>query len=333
MAYGVKALSKIQLGVETTAGTAATATAVWRGEGTFINDSPIEFVPEDVGALQDKGRTYMPRVGAVIELDETPATFEQFPYLLVMGVDGDLAGVQDTSGGSAGSGYVYTATLANATQETPAYYTVEAGDNSEEYECYYTFCEEFTLSGAKNEAVMMSGRLRGRQATTGNEYASISPAVVEEVLFNEGKLYIDATTLGSTQKTGTFLGFTLNVPTGFKPVYTGDGELYFSAVKQTDLRDITGELVLENDATGVAEVAAAAAETTRLVRIVFDGSALTTAAAYTYKTLKIDLALRYTAVPSLEDQEGDNIVRLPFKAIYNASGGIFTVVNNLSALT
>ncbi len=331
MAYGVKALRKIQLGVETTAGTEVNATAVWRGEGTIINDSPVEFVPEDIGYLQDQGRTYIPKVGALIELDETPATFEQLPYLLQMGVDGAATGSAD----GVGSGYIYAYTLATNAVRAPDTYTVEGGDNSEEYQSTYFFCEEFKLKGAANEAVMMSGKLRGKQVATGSEFtASLTAATVEEVLFNKGKIYIDTTTIGTTVKTGTWLAFELNVPTGFQAVWSGDGNLYFSAVKQSDLRDITGSITLENDATGVAEVAAAVAETTRLVRLIFEGSALTTSGtAYTYRTLKIDLAIKYTEVPSLDEQDGDNTVKLPFKVIYNAAGGVITVVNQLSALT
>lgn len=329
MAYGVKSLRFIQLGAETTMGTEADATTIWRGGGTMIDDEVIEFVEEDVGYLQSQGRTYIPKVGALLELDETPATFEQLGYLLVMGVDGAVTGIADGAGG----GYVYTYTLATTAVETPKTYTFEVGDNNQEYQATYGFCEEFELAGAKNEAVMMSGRLRGRQYASGTKTASVSVPTVEEILFNKGKLYIDSTTIGTTNVAGTWLGFRLTVPTGFQPVWSGDGQLYFYAVKQTDLREIEGELVLEHDATATAEIALAMSETTRLVRMIFTGSAVTSGTAYSYKTLKIDLAVKYSGVPQLEDQDGDDVVTLPFKAIYNANAGSFVVVSALSALT
>jgi hypothetical protein len=295
----------------------------------MIDDSPIEFPPEDVGSLQAQDRTYMPRVGVLVELDPTPATFEQFPYLLAMGVDSAVAGVLDTGG----SGYVYTGTLAESAVKAPKTYTVEAGDNAQELESPYFFAEEFELSGAANEAVMMSGKLRGRQMSASTK-TSLSVATVEEILFNKGKLYIDTTTIGTTNVAGTWLGFKLKIPTGFKPVWSGDGQLYFSAVKQTDVRDITGEITLEHDATGMAERLLAQSETTRLIRMTFEGSALTTSgAAYTYKTLKIDLAIKYTGVPGLDDDDGDDTLTFPFKMVKNAAGGVFTCVNQLSALT
>jgi hypothetical protein len=330
MAYGVKALSKIQLGKETAAGTEVNATTIWRGEGVMKDDSPIKFVDEDLGSLQDQGRTYTPRVGCTVELDETPASFEQLPYLGMAGIDGSVTGTVDGTG----TGYIYAFTLATSTQKAPKTYTLEGGDNSQEYQCLYGFCEEFMLSGVKNEAVTMSAKLRGRQMAAGTFTGSLSVPTVEVILFNKGVIYVDDTTIGTTQKTGTWLGFKLNIPTGFVAGYYGDGQLYFYAVKQTDLKAITGELVLENDTTGVAEVAKARAETTRLVRMVFSGSTLTTAGtAYTYKTLKIDLALKYTAVPESKPEDGDNVLAFPFKLVYHASGGVMTVVNQLSALT
>ena len=329
MAYGVKSLRFVQLGAETTMGTEANATTIWRGPCTMVDDEVLEFVEEDVGYLQSQGRTYIPKVGALLEMEETPATFEQLPYLLVMGVDGAVTGITD----GASTLYVYTYNLATTAVKTPKTYTFECGDNNQEYQSTYGFCEEFELSGAKNEAVMMSGRLRGRQYASGTKTSSVSVPTCEEILFNKGKIYVDSTTIGTTQLTGTWLGFRLTVPTGFVPVWTGDGQLYFSGIKQTDLREIEGEITLEHDANATAEIAFAQAETTRLVRMVFEGSSTTSGTAYSYKTFKVDLAIKYSGIPQLEDEDGDNVVTLPFKAIYNAAGGSFVVANLLENLT
>ena len=328
MAYGIKALSFVQIGAETTMGTEANATTIWRGPGTMIDDEVIEFVEEDVGFLQSQGRTYIPKVGALLELDETPATFEQLPYLLVMGVDGAVTGIVDGAGV-----YVYTYNLATTTPETPKTYTLECGDNNQEYQATYGYCEEFELAGAKNEAVTMSGKLRGRQYASGTKTASLAVPTVEEILFNKGKIYVDDTTIATTPLTATWLGFKLTVPTGFRPVWSGDGQLYFSALKQTDLREIEGEITIEHDANATTEIANALAEKTRLIRMVFEGTAVTSG-TYDYKTLVVTLAAKWSKVPQLDDDDGDNIVTFPFKSIYNASAAnSFVVVNTLSALT
>ena len=48
---GVKALRKIQIGRESTAGTAVPATEIWRGEGAGEDQRTVVFPVEDVGYL------------------------------------------------------------------------------------------------------------------------------------------------------------------------------------------------------------------------------------------------------------------------------------------
>jgi len=333
MAYGVRDLRKIELGKETTAGTAVAATTVWGGTGVLKDDREITVVEEDVGYLQPLGRQYVPRYGATIDFDEIEATFEQLPYLLAASVENVTTGAADGDG----SGKIYQYDFATNAANTITTYTIEAGDNQRVDEMEYSFVEEWTLSGAKNEAVKMQGSWRGRQATDSDFTGALSRPTVEEILFNKGKLYIDATggTIGTTQKTATWLGFTLHAVPGQKAHYTGDGNLYYTDVKQVT-GELTGELVLEHDATGEAELGFARTGVVRLARMQFQGSALTTAGTtYTYKTLQIDLAIKYTDVPELGEDEGDNTLTLPFRAIYstadNQSNQVI-VVNELASL-
>jgi len=333
MAAGIKALRKIQIGKETTAGTAVNATTIWRGEGTLKDDRSIEFVNEDVGILEPTDRTYVPKLGGLVTLDETPATFEQLPYLLVASMESITTGTTDTGG----SGKIWSFDAATTTPNGLKTLTIEGGDNIRCDDVEYAYVETVTLSGAKEEAVMMSATLRGRQATDSEFTGSLSIPTVEEILFGKGKLYIDATTMGTTQKTETWLGFSLTIPSGWKAVFTGDGNLYFTKVEYVGHRDdpITGEITLEHDATAEAEINAARAETLRLIRLQFQGSALTTAGTYTYKTLQINLPVKYTEVPDMDDEDGDDIVTLPFRAVYDVTGAraaSIVVVNELTTL-
>ena len=94
---GIKALRKIQLGQETAAGTAVAATQLWRGVGMIADEREVIFPEEDIGYLSGVDRTYVPKVLASIALGDTPATFEQFPYILE-------AGVKAIGSGAAGGG-------------------------------------------------------------------------------------------------------------------------------------------------------------------------------------------------------------------------------------
>lgn len=332
MSQGIKALRKIQLGVETTSGTAVAATALWRGMGTIEDTRETVFVEEDVGLLSGTDRSYVPILGASLSLTSTPATFEQLPYIGEMGIK-TVTPAQD----GAGSGYIYQYTEATTATPTIATYTIEGGDNIAAEEMEYSHAESFTIEGNAGESVMMSTELRGRQVATSSFTGAISLPSVDEILASKGKLYIDAIdgTIGSTQISNSLLNFTLNWTTGLIAVPTLDGALYFSFVKKT-APEITLDLTFEHDSSSVAEKAIWRAETPELVRLQFEGPALTTAGtSYTYKTFNIDLAGKWDNFGALADQDGNDIVTGTFRARYNSTAAFFAellIVNELTTL-
>ena len=331
---GIKALRKIQFGKEADSGTAVVCSTIWRGEGVLTDEKAPSFVAEDIGNYEGQGRVYFPKIHAIVDLDETPATFEQFPLLAECTIKAVTTGVTDTGG----SGKIYTYTIPTTTPNALLTYTIEAGDNNRVDEMELSHGASFTLSGAKGEAVMMAGTLRARQATDSDFTTTATLPTVEEILFQKGKLYIDPTTIGTTQKTGTWLGFSLDWPSGWKEVFSGDGNLYFTRLEYVGHQEnpITGELILEHDATAETEITAARAGTLRLVRMIFEGTALTTVgSAYTYKTLQVDLGIKYTAVPPIGDEDGDDIVTLPFQVKWSATaslGASIVVVNQATTI-
>jgi hypothetical protein len=329
---GVKALRRIQLAYEAAAGTALATTEIWRGTGVLNDEREIVFPEEDVGSYMPRDRSYIPQLNGTVTLDDTPATYEQLPILFSIGIENVNTGTIDSSG------YSYTFDIIDTVAGTKQTLAIEAGDDQRQDSLAYVYAEEITLSGAKGEAVTMGATLRGQQVVDTSFTAAPTLTTVEEILFQKGKLYVDATTVGTTQLTTTWHAFDLTIPTGWKALHTADGNLYFTSTVFRGYREneITGSITLEHDALAEAEITAARNETVRLIRMEFLGSALTTADTYTYKTLRMDMAVRYTAVPSLEDEEGDDIVTLPFKSVYDATapvlGAQIIVVNNLQTL-
>lgn len=184
---------------------------------------------------------------------------------------------------------------------------------------------------------MMGAEWKGRQVTNASFTTGQSAPAVEEILFGKGKLYIDDAdgTIGNTQKTQTLLGMTLNVNTGWVPVFTGDGNLYFTFAKST-APEVTLQITFEHDGTAVAEKTNWRNGTARLIRLLWEGDALTTAGdSYTYKTLIVDLAGKWESFDKLGEQDGNDIVTAMFRARYNATAEKFAeivVVNELSTL-
>jgi hypothetical protein len=331
---GVKPLRRIQLGAETTAGTAVAATALWRGKGTIQDDSPQKFAEEDIGFLVGVDRTYLPKQAAKIAFDPVEATYEQLPYILTAGIKALTTGVAD----GVGSGKIYAYPFSTNAANTVKTFTIEGGDDQQEEEMEYSVVTALKLAGKSGEAIMMSGDWIGRQVTPSTFTTQPSTPSVEEILFQKTKLYIDAAggTIGTTQKTNTLLAFDLDIKTGVTPVWTADGTLYFSFTKIV-MPEITLKVTFEHDGTATAEKTAWRAGTARLIRLTATGTTLTTAGTtYIAKTLRIDLPGKWESFDKIGEQDGNDIVVGTFRSRYNATAALgpsVTVVNELTALT
>ena len=329
---GRRALRKIQIGIETTAGTETNADEIWRGVGVIEDEATPVIVEEDVGIYGGTDRSYLPYVLGHLRFEDTPATFEQLPYILACGVEN----VQTGSADGTGSGKVYQYDFPTTQQATICTATLEAGDNQQEEQFTYGFVESFRIAGNAQEAVMMSADWTGRQVAPGTYTAALTLDTVEEILFQKATLYIDTSggTFGGTQKTDTLLSFDFYMNTGWVPLFTGDGNLYFTVNKCVG-PEITLDVTFEHDATAVAVEAARLAETEQLVRIKVEGSALTTDDSYTYKTLIIDAAGKWIDPGPLADQDGNDIRMGHLVSKYNvtaADWGKIIVVNEVAAL-
>lgn len=329
---GIKLLRKLQLGRETTAGTAVAATTIWRGMGALEDQRETVFVEEDIGYLSGVDRAYQPKLQAALSMPSIPATFEQLPHILDAGI-----AVATPASDSTGSGDVYTYTFPTTSAPTIKTYTIEGGDNEAVEEMEYAFVQSFTLEGSAGEALMVSAEWLGRQVSTSAFTTTATLPTVEEILFSKGKLYIDAIagTIGTTQKSSTLLSATLSVNTGLVPVFTADGALYFTFVKNAG-PEVTLDITFEHDSTATAEIVAYRAGTPRLIRLQFEGSTLTTAGDYTVKTLRVDLAGKWDNFQPLGDQDGNDVVTGTFRARYNATAAKFAemivVADEMAAL-
>lgn len=330
---GSRALRFLQLGRESSAGSAVAASTTWRGQGALQDERETQFPAEDVGIFGGADRGYIPKVGATLVMESTPVTYEQLPHILEAGVKTVGTGVAD----GVGSGNVYSYPLPTTAANTIKTYTVEGGDDQQAEEVEYAFVESFKLSGKAGEAWMMEAAWRGRQATNTTKTGALTIPTVEEALFQRTSLYIDDNggTLGTTLKSNTLIGAELNITTGWVARWAADGNLYFS---QPVLGQPSIELKVTflHDGTSVAEKTKWRDGASRLIRLLTVGSALGTAGtAYTTKTLRIDLAGKWVSFDKLGEDTGNDIVTATFRGRYNAGAGlngVITVVNELAAI-
>lgn len=329
---GVTALRKVQLGKESTPGTAVAATALLRLNGLWEDLQETKFSEVHEGYLSGRRAPHVPLVLAKIAV-EGEATFEQLPYILEMAVK-STSPTTDT-----GSGYIYTYPFATTSQLTARTYTIEAGDDQAMEESAYCYCQDFELSGAAGEAWQVSANIFGRQIVDTDTFTpstDITVTAVEEMLFQKTKLYIDADTdaIGTTQKSSTLLAANLKVKGGQMHQHTGDGNLYFSFLKNIG-PEVILEITFEHDATATTAKTNWRAKTPRLIRLLIQGSSLTSSGAYAVKTCIIDLAGYWEKIDKIDEIDGNDVIKGTFRAQYNETAGLFAqilVVNELSAL-
>lgn len=333
---GITALKKLQYGLETTPGVEVNATAQWRGKATLSDERTLEAVPEDWGRLRKPYRTIQPRLLAKITMEGT-LTFEQFPVILSAGIDDVVTGTDDGGSGA----YYYEYTFPDTELNSIKTYTFRGGDNQRVDVAEYGVVSSFQLDGKPGKAWEVKAEWFCRRAQSGAFTNGVTPQAVEDALFGKTLCYIDASggTIGSTAITGSLLAVSLKVDCGNSPRFTGDNDaVYFYNVRQT-MPEVTGTLTFEHDDVGenelevarVTKEGAAASECVRLLRLKILGSSIG-GTSYPNKTVLIDLPIVYTAVPAIEDEDGDSVISLPFRMVYDSTPARIVVANKLSQL-
>jgi len=228
MATGLRALRKIQIGEEAIKGTAVAATAALLGVLTMKDTPTIHRPVEERGTLAEFSRSV--KVANLAELSfEGDATFEQILYLLHMGVLGNVT----ASGAGAAKEWVFTPAMTAAGVFDS--FTIEFGDDVEQWEAEYCMASQIEISGAMNEPMKMSGTIFGRKMTVCDFTASLTPPTVESILTQKARLYIDDEdgSIGGTVKSDTLIAFTYPINTGLAPKRFSDGSIDYSDYAET----------------------------------------------------------------------------------------------------
>lgn len=317
---GIKALRRIQYGQESTgtAGTAVASTGTLRMNGTIEDLRETVFVDEQIGIIGGADRTYYPKLGGQLDV-EGEATFEQFPIILGASIQ-DSTGVAD----GVGSGYVYTFNFPTTTKNTIFTYTLEGGDDNEAEEVEYCYVSEWQLSGRYGEAWNLSATWLGRQVSTSTFTASTDAVLyaVDEMLFGKTKLYIDddTGTIGTTLRSNTLMEATLSYTSGWIQKFTADGVLYFSRIEQVG-DECTLEITFEHDAIGTAMKSAWRAGTGQAVKLLIEGSALTSSGTYSVRTVVINLYGKWESFDKIDEVDGNDIIKGTLRCRYSTNAG------------
>lgn len=334
---GTLALQRLQIGAESTAGTAVAATTKWRGEGGMLKDArTVTRAPELVGIAVPTNRIYIPKLYGQLSMAATVATFEQLPYLLEAGIK-----LETPAADGVGTDFIYEYEVGNTAINTVRTYTIESGDETQAEEMEYGFVEDFTISGKFGESLMMSGNWGGRQVANTTFTGALSIPTAEAILGGNGTISIDPVSGaygGNAVTAGSIYDFTLKVTTGWRAKFTIDNSnLYFhSLVFNRKAFAVDLSMTLSHVSGMVTEKGHFRTGTRRLFRLLFDGAAVATpGTTYSNKTLIIDVAGYYESFDALQDEDGDSTMQATIKGGYDETDATslkFTVVNELSAL-
>ena len=301
---GLRALRKIQLGKETTKGTAVAATAALLGLLTMKESPTIHRPVEERGTLAEFARSI--KVANLAELTfEGDATFEQLLYLLHMGVMGNVSPVAD---GTNGQKWTFTPAMASAGVFDS--FTIEYGDDVEQWETEYCLARSIAVSGALNEAMRMRGDIFGRKMSVCDFTSGITSPAVESIPFQKAKLYIDdeSGTIGSTEKASTLIAATFTITTGLAPKRYADGSIDFSGYAEL-FKGVELKMTFAFNSGAEAERLKFDGETARLVRIRADGSAIAGVTPSQHR-LDLDFCGIYTDWATLTERDGEDVVEV-----------------------
>lgn len=339
MAYGTWPFNMIQMrrGTAVTAGAIAAgdsslaATTVWRGTFSGWDDTrERQETVEDVGTMAKGKRTADTRLAATVPFAETTLTFEQVLHWL----EASMGQVTPTGSGP----YVYEHSVPlSSTPPTIRPYTLRVGNVQVATDVQIIpgcWVEEMTFSGEAGGFWTIAGTWQGQRAINGAFTNAIALPDVEDAIFSNTSLYIDASggTIGTTQVQGVLVGAEIKYMSKIEWVPPGDGVLYGTRIK-VGRPEVTFTLKLEvEEFSGVSVVAAQRTayrnNTLQLFRLACAGSG--------GRSLEWDFAGRYTNFGAYEKLNDTNtVVTVEGYADYSATDALMfgvTATNGLSVV-
>lgn len=327
MAYGLRSFRKIQLGVESTAGTAVAAVEPIYGVMSQLYSDETWHKPiQDRGVLAMNYETPF-AVGKEVELTYEGEAYDRaLVYLMSAAVRGNVTATQPDAVNRPNE-YLWVFEPGLTTANTPDItngidtLTLEYGDNIQAYEAEFAFVKQIEISGAPGEPVQMSVTFGARQVTETTFTGSLTAQSAVYFPFNLSKFYIDTSYagIGGTQKTGLLRAFTWTFETQFTPLYAADGTFYFSSLNEAP-KMVSAELTYYRDGTDEqAEFDKYEAQTTSYQRIELLGETEMDSGEGNPPYIYLDGAFKYTEYPEFDDEDGTAVVTVTAESFYDVT--------------
>ena len=349
MSNAIKVATRIQIGKESTRGTAVAATRkiLTKAASFRVLETLEEFEGQMHGTL---ARTAMAplvvRNGTEFQI-ATDLDFEQILLALLSGVRG---GVTPTVPGT-GEARLWTFTPSMVADPLPTTYTIEyaerdmaASPNELGMEAPYGFTTGFEIAGGLDQLPQITMDMVARKTSLAASTGALALPTLSVASNLRWGVYIDSTwaNLGTTQITGQVYGFTYKFSDFLRAAYylNNRSDLDFSQYEfNPRVVDITMDVVL-GAASGdlvPTEDGNKSAGTMRFVRLELLGGAFDAPDNGRNRMIRLDGAY-FHAIDSMQDRGADNdgnaVTRLHLLSTYDATVAQdvqMVVENNLTA--
>jgi hypothetical protein len=320
-------LQGVQLGVETTPGTAVAATK-------RLLDTSVEMgVQVEMQRYRPIGQKYASSLVVGKEWTSGAVTgalsYTDLIYLLnsVMGT-----GVITQLGGSTAYSHVFTS--AARAVDTPKTLTIEFGGAVRAAKFAYGLMTDFNFTVNRTEATI-GGTFIGQAISDGITLTGSVPDLEEKpVIPNNVDVFMDATSgaLGTTKLT-RLLSYGLTLGSRYAPVWVVNSaqQAFVAHVEIEPTAQVT--FMVEADTQGMTPLTSLRAGTTQFIRLKATSGDL--AGAGNPYSAQFDVAAKVSAISNFQDQDGIYAVEYTWDIVYDSSwtnAFLATVINKQATL-
>lgn len=328
---GTQVFTYVNFGKETVRGTPVAPTRMFFDDGVGVMSPELG---QNFHEAENTGRRYrtrrVTRTTEDVSLKFKTSSGVGYDDLVIPG--SQIAGGKTGVGGAADKTWTFTpsATAANS----PESYSVDVGDDTQNWRCQYTMLRSFKISAGIGDVTNLEMDGFAQRAV---KTAKATPAINAAIKI-PGDLWTIkfATTFaglaGASVQTNFLQAFDLTVNTGLVWRHYMDGNLYGSQHVETDISWSLG-LTVESTALAVSEFYdKAAADTMSFIRLKATGPSL----GGTNYSAQFDMPVLYEEPEIISGESGSDGINL-YKVVAHGSddgtnGIAMVIVNSLAAL-
>lgn len=207
-------------------------------------------------------------------------------------------------------------------------FTLELGDNVQDYEAEFLIATTITLSGQPDGVVEFSWTAKARQLTETTLTEALVETIPQRFATNKVKFYIDDSYagIGGTQQLDLLSEWEWTLETGFTVRQTADGDLFFTGVSE-DKKNVELKCKYVRGAGSEAEKVKADARTTTYIRVEIIGNNEIDIGQANPPTIQLDGAFRAFDWDAPDSTDGTEMEEVTYQSVLDATASLEYEVN------